>query len=268
MKYLLIFADGKNSLPAIYLHAAAEMKILPAAIMQVAFLSPHRIRELTRTWGRANLAKRILSFITPALDAGSEDCYLEKWSAEQGFAKERNVAKICKRLSLRRFSVVSLNTPSAVNLLSRERFDFAVYLSGGILREKFLACFKHGVLNAHAGVLPQIRGMNAIEWSVIQGLPPTVTVHKIVDEGIDTGPMLIHEILPIEKSDTILTVRGKSRVLSVTMLLRAVQLQLAGSASYTDQRPEEGKQYFVMDQLLLPIAELRLKRLSQIRLCE
>jgi methionyl-tRNA formyltransferase len=53
-------------------------------------------------------------------------------------------------------------------------------------------------LNAHAGKLPQYRGRNIINWALINGEPEIgLTVH-LVDDGIDTGDILLQRTLPIE----------------------------------------------------------------------
>src|SRR5205823_2033065 len=72
---------------------------------------------------------------------------------------------------------------AAVRALSPE---FAVYLGGGILRRAFIEAAGGIVINAHQGPLPEIRGMNAVEWALFLGRTPEVTIH-LIDRGIDTG---------------------------------------------------------------------------------
>lgn len=60
-----------------------------------------------------------------------------------------------------------------------------------ILREDVIAIPEHGVLNLHSGILPDYRGVMATFWAMLQGATEIgCTLHRIVDSGIDTGPVL------------------------------------------------------------------------------
>jgi phosphoribosylglycinamide formyltransferase-1 len=59
------------------------------------------------------------------------------------------------------------------------------------------------IVNVHPSLLPSFRGLRAIERAVEAGVPETgVTVH-LVDEGIDTGPVLRQEAVPVEPRATL-----------------------------------------------------------------
>jgi len=86
--------------------------------------------------------------------------------------------------------VPSLDSQECVDLLLRlgARWAFLVYAP--IIRPRLLATPGLIMLNAHGGLLPKYRGMNASAWSRLAGDPLGVTVH-IVDQGVDTGPVLV-----------------------------------------------------------------------------
>jgi methionyl-tRNA formyltransferase len=55
-----------------------------------------------------------------------------------------------------------------------------------------------GVINCHAGALPFYRGRNVLNWALINGQSHFgVTIHFIVDEGIDTGPIILQDLVDI-----------------------------------------------------------------------
>jgi methionyl-tRNA formyltransferase len=57
-------------------------------------------------------------------------------------------------------------------------------------------------LNVHAGKLPQYRGRNIINWALINGENEVgITVH-VVDDGIDTGDIIVQRLIPIGWTDT------------------------------------------------------------------
>jgi methionyl-tRNA formyltransferase len=71
-----------------------------------------------------------------------------------------------------------------------------------ILKRPLLALPSGGSVNFHAGKLPAYRGRNVVNWAIINGEQEIgLTAHQI-DEGIDTGAVLLQRTLPIRWSDT------------------------------------------------------------------
>jgi methionyl-tRNA formyltransferase len=81
--------------------------------------------------------------------------------------------------------------------------DLAVVVAyGKILPRAVLDAFPKGCVNVHASLLPAYRGAAPIQWSIIRGERETgVTIMKL-DEGMDTGPMLLTRREPIRDDDT------------------------------------------------------------------
>ena len=72
-----------------------------------------------------------------------------------------------------------------------------------LLTTAFLARFPGRIVNVHPSLLPDFPGLAAIEQAVAAGVRITgVTVH-LVDEGIDSGPVLRQEPVPVEPVDTL-----------------------------------------------------------------
>ena len=60
-----------------------------------------------------------------------------------------------------------------------------------ILRDDAIGVPRHGVLNLHSGILPQYRGVMATFWAMLNDeMEIGTTLHRIVDSGIDTGPVI------------------------------------------------------------------------------
>lgn len=60
-----------------------------------------------------------------------------------------------------------------------------------ILREPAIRIPRHGVINLHSGLLPDYKGVMATFWAMLNDEPEIgCTLHRIVDSGIDTGPVL------------------------------------------------------------------------------
>lgn len=76
---------------------------------------------------------------------------------------------------------------------------------GHLLRGPWLRMFPRGIVNLHPALLPYNRGAHPNVWSIIDGTPAGVTLH-MVDEGIDTGPVLAQrrvEVRPTETGETL-----------------------------------------------------------------
>jgi phosphoribosylglycinamide formyltransferase-1 len=72
-----------------------------------------------------------------------------------------------------------------------------------LLREPFLNRFAGRIVNVHPSLLPQFPGTQAIEDALAAGVTTTgVTVH-LIDEGVDSGPILRQEPVAVEPRDTL-----------------------------------------------------------------
>ena len=73
-----------------------------------------------------------------------------------------------------------------------------------LLTSGFLERFPHRIVNVHPSLLPRFPGARAIEDALAAGVETTgVTVH-LVDEGLDTGPVVRQEPVPVEPRETLL----------------------------------------------------------------
>ncbi len=73
---------------------------------------------------------------------------------------------------------------------------------GRIIPKWMLDLPKHGNLNLHASLLPKYRGAAPIQWAVANGEPVTGVTTMRIDEGLDTGDILLQRELPIAPDQT------------------------------------------------------------------
>ena len=72
-----------------------------------------------------------------------------------------------------------------------------------LLTKPFLDRFPERIVNVHPSLLPAFPGQRAIEQAIDSGAETTgVTVH-VVDEGLDSGPILVQEPVPVEPRETL-----------------------------------------------------------------
>ncbi len=84
------------------------------------------------------------------------------------------------------------------------------------------------VMNVHPSLLPAFPGLRPLQDALGAGIPETgVTVH-FVDEGIDTGPVILQEPVAIEPGDTAETLHARMHEVEHRLLPEAARLYLAG----------------------------------------
>ena len=79
--------------------------------------------------------------------------------------------------------------------------DLGVLGGTRIIRKRILRIPPEGMLNAHPGLLPEVRGSASPAWSVYHDIPIGATCH-FIDPGIDTGDIVGKREIPIHKGDT------------------------------------------------------------------
>lgn len=97
---------------------------------------------------------------------------------------------------------VRVNDPEFVETLralSPEAIVVAAY--GQILRRSLLTLPPLGCINVHASLLPRHRGPDPIRWTLLQGDAETGVTVMLMDEGVDTGPILAQQPIEVGERD-------------------------------------------------------------------
>jgi folate-dependent phosphoribosylglycinamide formyltransferase PurN len=101
----------------------------------------------------------------------------------------------------RKFYAKGINSRRAQDILMTERPDAVVVFNCGIVGKALCEGFHQVLLNAHAGKLPEYRGMNNVEWAYLEGKPLVGTVHFMAHQ-IDTGDIVLEREFAKENSPT------------------------------------------------------------------
>jgi methionyl-tRNA formyltransferase len=73
---------------------------------------------------------------------------------------------------------------------------------GRIIPPWMLALPRFGCINLHASLLPKYRGAAPIQWAVAKGETVTGNTTMLLEEGLDTGPILLQQQVPIDPEET------------------------------------------------------------------
>ena len=95
---------------------------------------------------------------------------------------------------------------------------------GKILPKEILEIPKFGCWNAHASLLPRWRGAAPIQWSLIRGDEFTGVGIMKMNEGLDTGDLLLEEKIKIGNDDNLSKLSEKLSILSAKLFLNATSL--------------------------------------------
>ncbi len=123
----------------------------------------------------------------------------------------------------------AIRTEEYLDTLRAYRPDLHVVTAyGRILPAGVLYLPRLGTINVHGSLLPKYRGAAPIQWAVINGEKETGVTIMNVDEGMDTGDILLPAKLDITATDTSATMFDKLSVLGGETLIKAIALMKEG----------------------------------------
>jgi methionyl-tRNA formyltransferase len=131
-----------------------------------------------------------------------------------------------------------LRDPTWVEPIRALRADVAVVVAfGQILPRPILDAPTRGSINVHASLLPTYRGAAPIAWAVIRGERDTGITTFQMDDGLDTGPLLLSERTPIGPDETAGELAERLAVMGGRVLIET--LARLDHLTPTPQRHEE-----------------------------
>ncbi|PYV43908.1 MAG: phosphoribosylglycinamide formyltransferase [Acidobacteria bacterium] len=114
-----------------------------------------------------------------------------------------------------------------VSTLKEEQVDL-VCLAGfmRLLSSYFIKSFPHRILNIHPSLLPSFPGLNAQQQALEHGVKYTGCTVHFVDEGLDSGPIILQAVVPVLDNDTEQTLSARILAEEHEIYSRAIQLVL------------------------------------------
>jgi methionyl-tRNA formyltransferase len=100
---------------------------------------------------------------------------------------------------------------------------FVVVAFGQILPRSLLIIPKYGAINLHASLLPKYRGAAPITWAILKGEKVTGVTTMMMDEGMDTGEILLQSEVPIGEEETAETLHDKLASIGAQLLMETLE---------------------------------------------
>jgi methionyl-tRNA formyltransferase len=146
------------------------------------------------------------------------------------------VKVIAERAGIPVIQPKSARTPEFRDALVATKADVGVVVAyGKILPRPVLEAFPHGCINIHGSLLPAYRGAAPIQWALINGETTTgITIMKL-DEGMDTGPMLLRREIRIPPDASVESLSETLAPLGASMLIEVLDQLTAGTLIATPQ---------------------------------
>lgn len=264
MKKIIIFSPNPYSL---YSTTVTEMLIQHgvkvSSIYVRKLVNPGRILSEYR-WDGSRLLKKVWKKLILRQAAYQND------NSENllGFRKKNNISisKLDEFRSIYSIPVISctsLNDSVVVNGLREIQPDLVVFTGGGLIRQEVLSNSGNGVLNCHMGLLPPYRGMDVVEWPILEDHIEQIgiTVH-FMDQGLDTGDILRTRQILLQPGEKISELRDRIEPIMCQVLVDTCIDFLEEKIERQPQKIQAGKQYFKMHPFLLEIAAKKLKAIQ------
>lgn len=136
-----------------------------------------------------------------------------------------------------------IRTPEFERLVRDLMPSFIVVVAfGRILPANILAIPPQGCINVHASLLPRWRGAAPIQWAIAAGDRETGVTTMLMDEGLDTGPILLQRATPIGFEETAVELHDRLAQMGAELLVETLTGILANTVHPRPQ-PETGATY-------------------------
>ena len=150
------------------------------------------------------------------------------------------VKLLAQRAQIPLLQPLKMKDPEFLQALAGWKPDLiAVAAFGRILPPAILSLPPLGCINVHGSLLPKYRGAGPIQWAIVNGERETGITTMLMDEGMDTGAMLLQEAIPITPEDTAGTLSPRLAELGGRLLVETITRLKAGTLM---PRPQDASQ--------------------------
>ena len=149
------------------------------------------------------------------------------------------------------YQPTSLRSDEAVERVASLRPDLIVVVAyGKILPKAILELPPLGCVNVHGSLLPKYRGAAPIQWSVINGEAVTGVTTMYMDEGLDTGDMILKAETPVGRDETSGELFERLSVMGADLLVETIEKIKLGCAPREKQNDSEATYAPMLDKSL------------------
>lgn len=137
--------------------------------------------------------------------------------------RESAVKTYCISKGIKLLQPIDLNDKVFIYNLKNFNADLFVVVAFKVLPKIIWEIPNKGTINVHASLLPQLRGAAPINWAIINGIRKTGLTSFYINEGIDTGDIIIQKEVEISKNDNFGSLYNKLKKLSFTFIIDTIE---------------------------------------------
>lgn len=150
------------------------------------------------------------------------------------------VKEAAMELNIPVYQPVKVRDESFVEELRKMNPDVIVVVAfGQILPKEILDMPKYGCVNIHASLLPKYRGAAPIQWVIIDGEKETGVTTMLMNEGLDTGDMIMKTVISIDEKETGGSLHDKLTEAGGKLIIETLKQLESGEATFTKQDDEK-----------------------------
>ncbi len=155
----------------------------------------------------------------------------------RGQGDSAGLKKVSDTLAIPVLTFENVNHESSIAALAEFGSSLFVSMSfDQIIKPALFSLPDCGFVNCHAGALPFYRGRNPLNWALINDEKQFGITAHYIDEGIDTGNILVQEFFPITDADDYSSLLSLAIEFCPKVLLKAVNSIASGNQPSTDQK--------------------------------
>jgi len=172
-------------------------------------------------FGSANVALPILEELVTRHEVLAVVTNPDAPAGRRGTEQETPVSALAKDLNLKTFKPKKIkgNIEFFEDLQNLSADIFVVVAFGSILPKEIIKLPKLKTVNVHFSLLPKYRGPSPIQSALLHGDKQTGTSIFLLDEHVDSGPLLAQKIINIVEDDNFFTLSDKLAKISAHLLL-------------------------------------------------
>ncbi len=176
-----------------------------------------------------------------------------KWAFDISSPYKRLVhpREICRRFKIP-YYVFEHNSEEAISLIKKYSVDFYVIAGARILSRALITACHNKVLNLHPGLLPKIRGLDTLLWSIYYNEPIGISAH-FISPKIDSGLLIYKEVLLVYARDSLQSISRRLLIRQKHVLIRALQLAEKPDAKFVNLGKATDPYNSYLDKDLVPI---------------
>ena len=174
------------------------------------------------------------------IEVGNEICLaVTQPDRQKGRGKEVQfspVKEAAQKYQIPVFQPEKIRKKECVEELKKYAADVMVVIAfGQILPKEILTLTPYGCINVHASLLPKYRGAAPIQWAIINGESVTGVTTMQMDEGLDTGDMILKTEVPVDENETGESLHDKLAAAGAKLCVETLKRIEEGTAVFKKQ---------------------------------